>query len=105
MRALNGFGWRGKRGEKRQDSPGNSCQGNPQGSGEASESPALSCGIHKGQRRLRSSGLRMVPQETQVYLQRVVRHMKRYGFMMGRTPWQWCLLADFSSAESARPLL
>jgi soluble lytic murein transglycosylase-like protein len=49
--------------------------------------------------------IRVVPQETQVYLQRVVRHMKRYRSIMGRLPWWRCLVADFSKPNPADPLL
>jgi membrane-bound lytic murein transglycosylase C len=49
--------------------------------------------------------IRVVPQETQVYLQRVVRHMKRYRSIMGRLPWQRGLVADFSKPNPAHPLL
>jgi len=49
--------------------------------------------------------IRVVPQETQVYLQRVVRHMQRYRSIMGRVPWQRYLVADFSKPNPAHPFL
>jgi membrane-bound lytic murein transglycosylase C len=40
--------------------------------------------------------LRVVPRETQVYLQRVVRNMRQYRSIMGRNPSMQFVIADFS---------
>jgi len=40
--------------------------------------------------------IRVVPPETQVYLQRVVQNMNQYRSIMGRNPWMRLLLADFT---------
>ena len=40
--------------------------------------------------------LRVVPRETQVYLQRVVRNMKQYRSITGRSPSMQFVIADFS---------
>jgi len=48
--------------------------------------------------------LRVVPPETQVYLQRVVRNMKQYRSITGRNPSMRFVIADFSR-PSAIPFL
>jgi hypothetical protein len=40
--------------------------------------------------------IRVVPPETQVYLQRVVKNMKQYRSIMGRTRWMRLIFADFT---------
>lgn len=49
--------------------------------------------------------IRVVPQETQVYLQRVVQNMKNYGPITGSTARPGHRLADFSKPHFAHPLL
>ena len=49
--------------------------------------------------------LRVVPPETRVYLQRVVRNMKQYRSIMGRNPLMRFVIADFSGPRLACPLL
>ncbi len=49
--------------------------------------------------------LRVVPRETQVYLQRVVRNMKQYRSILGKTPWMRFVIADFSGPSIAQLLL
>jgi hypothetical protein len=49
--------------------------------------------------------LRVVPRETRVYLQRVVRNMKQYRSIMGGNPLMKFVLADFSRPSLGRSLL
>ncbi len=49
--------------------------------------------------------LRVVPRETRVYLQRVVRNMKQYRSIMGRNPLMKFVIADFSRPSLGRSLL
>ncbi len=49
--------------------------------------------------------LRVVPRETQVYLQRVVRNMKQYRSITGRNPSMRFVIADFSGPSLVHLLL
>jgi membrane-bound lytic murein transglycosylase C len=49
--------------------------------------------------------LRVVPRETQVYLQRVVRNMKQYRSITGKNPSMRFVIADFSGPSLLHPLL
>jgi membrane-bound lytic murein transglycosylase C len=49
--------------------------------------------------------IRVVPPETRVYLQRVVRNMEQYRSILGRNPWMKFLTADLSRPRYAHLLL